>query len=135
LGASQMQRLPDFIARRRELVAQYDELLSGLPVRVPYCEPNCESAWHLYVIRLDSERVEKSRQQVFSEMREHSIGVNVHYIPVHLQPYYRNLGFSIGDFPNAERYYAEAISLPLYFLLSDEDQRKVVDVLGRAVSE
>lgn len=128
LGQSQLARLPQFIARRRELVRQYHELLADLPIVLP--QPSEESAWHLYPIRVAAER----RLEVFSRLRAADVWVQVHYIPVHTQPYYRNLGFETGDFPQAERYFAEAFSLPLFYDLTDEEQRCVVDLLREALS-
>jgi len=131
LGLSQLSKLDGFIERRRELVARYDRLLAYLPLTLPSPQPDAESAWHLYVVRLQLDRINLSHRQVFEGLRAAGIGVNLHYIPVHLQPYYRDLGFAEGDFPQAERYYAEAISLPLFPLLSDEQQDYVVEQLRR----
>jgi len=131
LGLSQLNRLDDFIARRRELAARYERLLAHLPVTLPGAQPGAESAWHLYVVRLQTERIQLSQRQVFDGLREAGIGVNLHYIPVHLQPYYRDLGFAEGDFPQAERYFTEAISLPMFPLLSDQQQDFVVEQLQR----
>lgn len=128
LGLSQLGRLSRFIARRRVLVRQYHELLADLPIVLPL--PSEESAWHLYPIRVPAER----RLEVFSRLRAADIWVQVHYIPVHTQPYYRNLGFKPGDFPEAERYFSEAFSLPLFYDLTDEEQRTVVDLLREALS-
>jgi UDP-4-amino-4,6-dideoxy-N-acetyl-beta-L-altrosamine transaminase len=131
LGLSQLNKLDDFIERRRELAARYDRLLAYLPLTLPSPQPEAESAWHLYVVRLQLDRISLGHRQVFEGLRAAGVGVNLHYIPVHLQPYYRDLGFAEGDFPEAERYYAEAISLPLYPLLSDEQQDYVVEQLRR----
>jgi len=135
LGLSQLGKLEGFIARRRELAARYDRLLAPLPLTLPSAQAEAESAWHLYVIRLQTERISLSHRQVFEGLRAAGIGVNLHYIPVHLQPYYRELGFTDGDFPQAERYYAEAISLPLFPLLSESQQDWVVEQLRRLVLE
>lgn len=130
LGVSQMHRLDEFVARRHVLATQYDDLLADLPVQLPYRNPQNYSALHLYPIQVAPEQ----RLRVVNFLREHGIGVNVHYIPVHTQPYYRQrFGFEQGDFPNAERYYAGAISLPLYFDLSDEQQHYVVATLKQAL--
>ena len=131
LGLSQLNKLNAFIERRRELAARYERLLAYLPLTLPSPQPEAESAWHLYVVRLQLDRINLSHRQVFEGLRAAGVGVNVHYIPLHLQPYYRDLGFAEGDFPQAERYYAEAISLPLYPLLSDEQQDYVVEQLRR----
>jgi dTDP-4-amino-4,6-dideoxygalactose transaminase len=135
LGLSQLNKLDGFIERRRELAARYDRLLAYLPLTLPSAQPEAESAWHLYVVRLQPERINLSHRQVFEGLRAAGIGVNLHYIPLHLQPYYRDLGFAEGDFPQAERYYAEAISLPMFPLLSDEQQDFVVEQLRRLVLE
>lgn len=135
LGLSQLNKLDGFIERRRELAARYDRLLAYLPLTLPSAQPEAESAWHLYVVRLQPDRINLSHRQVFEGLRAAGIGVNLHYIPLHLQPYYRELGFAEGDFPQAERYYAEAISLPMFPLLSDEQQDFVVEQLRRLVLE
>lgn len=132
LGASQMHRLDAFIARRHELAKAYDMSLADLPLVLPTRANHNRSALHLYVIRLRPD-ARRSRLEVFDTMRAGGVGVNVHYIPVHLQPYYRALGFKEGDFPEAERYYGGSISLPLFYGLSDNVQRKVVDTLRTAL--
>lgn len=129
LGLSQLKRLDAFVKRRRELVARYDEALAGLPLTLPWQHSDTASSWHLYVVRLQLGRISKGHREVFEELREAGILVNLHYIPVHLQPYYRRLGFSGGMFPEAERYYGEAMSLPMYFDLSDADQDRVTGAL------
>ncbi|MDY6937245.1 MAG: UDP-4-amino-4,6-dideoxy-N-acetyl-beta-L-altrosamine transaminase [Cyanobacteriota bacterium] len=126
LGASQMARLDEFVARRRSLTARYHELLQDLPITLPWQHPDTESSWHLYVIRLQLEKINKTHRQVFEELRQAEIGVNLHYIPVHTQPYYQKLGFAWGDFPQSEQYYREAISIPLYAGLSEVNQDRVV---------
>lgn len=135
LGLSQLNKLDGFIARRRELAARYRRLLGGLPLTLPGLQPEAESAWHLYVVRLQLDGITLSHLQVFEGLRAAGIGVNLHYIPVHLQPYYRDLGFATGDFPQAERYYSEAISLPMFPSLSDEQQDYVVEQLRRLLEE
>ena len=124
LGLSQMARLDAFVARRRQLAARYETLLAGIAVTLPAVQSGAESAWHLYVVRLQLERIKLSQTQVFEALRAAGLGVNLHYIPVHLQPYYREQGFKDGDFPQAERYFSEAISLPLYPDLTDESKMK-----------
>lgn len=135
LGASQMQRLDEFVSRRRFLAARYNELLQDLPLVLPWQHPDTESSWHLYIIRLKLDKIAKTHRQVFEELRQAGIGVNLHYIPVHTQPYYQNLGFAWGDFPESEKYYQEAISLPLYYGLSEAHQERVVAVLKNIISE
>lgn len=131
LGLSQLSRLDEFVARRRDLADRYDALLAQLPLALPGRMDGADSAWHLYVIRLDPQRCAVPHRQVFERLVDARIGVNLHYIPVHLQPYYRALGFAAGDFPQAERHYAQAISLPLYPDLADEQQ----DYIARCVAE
>ena len=135
LGLSQLNKLEGFIARRRELAARYNRLLNGLPLTLPGLQPEAESAWHLYVVRLRLDEISLDHRQVFEGLRAAGIGVNLHYIPVHLQPYYRDLGFAPGDYPQAERYYAEAISLPMFPSLSDEQQDYVAGQLQRLLEE
>jgi dTDP-4-amino-4,6-dideoxygalactose transaminase len=134
LGASQMARIDRFIARRRELAHRYDELLRILPLTLPGQHPDTESAWHLYVIRLRLDEIKKTHRQVFEELRAAGVGVNLHYIPVHTQPYYQKLGFKPGQFPEAERHYAEAISVPMFAKLSDAEQDRVARALTRILT-
>ena len=129
LGYSQLQRLEEFVARRHELADRYDALLADWPVITPWRDSEAWSAFHLYVIRLDEQRAGQSRRAVFEALRQQGIGVNVHYIPVHTQPYYRAMGFAEGDYPEAERYYREAISLPLFPGLAEAEQDFVVERL------
>jgi len=133
LGVSQLSRLDEFVARRHVLASRYDEMLSGLPVLTPWRHPDTYSALHLYPIRLKLNELEVMHRTVFDSMREDGIGVNLHYIPVHRQPYYQALGFKLGDFPEAERYYGEAISLPIYPSLTQEQQYSVIDAFRKAV--
>jgi UDP-4-amino-4,6-dideoxy-N-acetyl-beta-L-altrosamine transaminase len=133
LGLSQMRRVEEFVRRRRELAARYDELLRDLPVVLPWQLPETQSSWHLYVIRLKLDEIARTHCQVFEAMRAAGIGVNLHYIPVHTQPYYRQLGFKVGDFPEAERYYREAISLPLFYDLKARDQDRVAKALAKVL--
>lgn len=134
LGVSQMRRLDAYVARRHELARRYDQFLKSLPVATPWQHENSYSGLHLYVIRLQLQKINKTHREVFELMRENGIGVNLHYIPVHAQPYYQGIGFKQGDFPQAESYYAEAISLPLYQSLSDEQQDQVVSVLQKVLN-
>ncbi len=129
LGLSQLVRLDDFVRRRHEVAARYDSMLSKMPVTRPWQDPDCYPAFHLYVIRLKLKGDMHLRRRVFDHMTSAGIGVNVHYIPVHTQPYYRNLGFAQGDFPEAEQYYRETITLPLFPDLSGNEQQAVVDAL------
>ncbi|HTU12660.1 MAG TPA: UDP-4-amino-4,6-dideoxy-N-acetyl-beta-L-altrosamine transaminase [Allosphingosinicella sp.] len=131
LGASQLERLEGYLRRRHELGALYDERLAGLPLTTPLRVGGRFSAFHLYVIQLDDPAL---RRPVFEALRGANIGANVHYIPIHLQPYYRALGFGPGDFPNAEAYYARAITLPLHPQMSDGDVDRVADCLREALA-
>jgi UDP-4-amino-4,6-dideoxy-N-acetyl-beta-L-altrosamine transaminase len=134
LGSSQLARLGEFLARRRELARRYAAALSGLPLATPVEDPHGKSAWHLYVVQLDLGAAGVTRREVFERMRAAQVLVNVHYIPVHLQPYYRALGFAKGGFPASERFYERALSLPLYFGLTDADQDRVCDSLRAALA-
>ena len=129
LGLSQIKRLDEFVARRHECLEYYDELLDSVSVVTPFQSPDCYSALHLYPIQLDQGQIKKSRQQVFKELRASGIGVNVHYIPVHMQPYYKDQGFKKGDFPNSENYYKSTISIPLFQSLTKEMQDEIVGTL------
>lgn len=133
LGASQMGRLAHYVARRHELAKRYDELLKSLPVITPWQEKASYSAYHLYVIRLKLDEITPSHVEVFEALRAKEIMVNLHYIPVHTQPYYQRMGFKIGDFPEAEKYYAESISIPLFPALTHSEQDYVVRALKDAM--
>ena len=134
LGLSQLNRLDEFVLHRQKLAANYDRLLSGLPVSRLRRDPDCYSAFHLYVIRLQSGKSSMLRRKVYEHMYNAGIGVNVHYIPVHTQPYYQALGFVRGDFPEAEKYYAEALTLPLFAGLGEADQARIVEALQAALT-
>jgi UDP-4-amino-4,6-dideoxy-N-acetyl-beta-L-altrosamine transaminase len=133
LGISQMTRLQDYVARRHEIAKRYNELLADTPVTLPWQHPDSYSAYHLYVIRLRLNEIESTHLEVFEALRKKEIMVNLHYIPVHMQPYYQKMGFKKGDYPNAEQYYREAISIPIYPALTNVDQDIVVDCLRRAL--
>lgn len=133
LGVSQMDRLDQYVARRHELATRYDTLLADLPITLPWQHPDSYSGLHLYVIRLKLEQLDKTHRQVFDALRAQGIAVNLHYIPVHTQPYYQEMGFKLRDFPEAERYYAEAISLPMFQTLTESQHNQVVVALEKAV--
>ena len=134
LGVSQIQRLDEFVTKRHILQERYDSLLNDdLPVIKPYQGQNSYSSLHLYPIQIDFENTGKTRQKVYDELWNNGIGVNVHYIPIHTQPYYQQLGFKEGDFPNSEAYYNGAISIPLFHAMTVEQQDKVFNVLTRAL--
>lgn len=126
LGLSQLQRLDQFVARRHALAARYDQLLKNLPIITPWQHEDSYSGFHLYVIRLVLDSMKVSHREVFERLRVAGIGVNLHYIPVYRHPYYASKAFKPGDFPEAERYYAEAITLPMYPGLTEEQQRETV---------
>ncbi len=130
LGSSQLKRLDQYIGKRRELAARYQSLLEGLPLVLPTETSYSGSAWHLYVIEL----LEHDRKRVFAFLRDAGIGVNVHYIPIHTQPFYQAKGFKWGDFPNSEHYYRNAISIPLYPGLSGQQQDYVVAKLKEVLA-
>jgi UDP-4-amino-4,6-dideoxy-N-acetyl-beta-L-altrosamine transaminase len=131
LGASQAARVDDYVARRHAIADRYDAQLRGLPLSTPWRDPDGHSALHLYVIRL-APALDHAR--VFSDLRARGIGVNLHYIPVPAQPYYRALGFDPADYPQARRYYAEAISLPIYPTLGEPEQARVVEALAASLA-
>jgi UDP-4-amino-4,6-dideoxy-N-acetyl-beta-L-altrosamine transaminase len=134
LGISQLKKINEFVVKRHLLKKRYDLLLSNLPVIRPYQSKECYSSFHLYPIRFDlSGQNTKYRKQVFNKLRKNNIGVNVHYIPIHTQPYYMKLGFKIGDFPNSEEYYESAISLPLFSSMTFEQQDEVISALKGAL--
>ncbi|GIU50585.1 MULTISPECIES: UDP-4-amino-4,6-dideoxy-N-acetyl-beta-L-altrosamine transaminase [Shewanella] len=129
LGISQMNRLDDFVSTRHKIATRYRQLLSQLPIILPFQLESTYSGLHLYVIRLQLDKVSLSHQKVFTLLRDNGVGVNLHYIPVHTQPYYKEMGFENGDFPNAESYYQEAISIPMFHLMTEEQQDHVVKSL------
>lgn len=129
LGISQMERLDDFVSARHNLANIYNKELSELPIDLPFQLENTYSGMHLYVIRLNLNEIKKSHKKVFEELRERGIGVNLHYIPVHIQPYYKRMGFDWGDFPVAENYYQEAISIPIFHGMTDDQQNEVIATL------
>ena len=133
LGVSQMERLDQYIARRHQLAARYNDLLAALPVSTPWQHVDSYSGLHLYVIRLQLEKITKTHRQVFESLREQGIGVNLHYIPVHTQPYYAQMGFKPEDFPVAQDYYREAISIPMFQTMSNEQQDQVVAAIAKAL--
>lgn len=130
LGVSQMTRLDEFVTRRHQLAQRYHAALHDLPLTLPlFSQQDAYSALHLYVIWLQRSKLNKTRRDIFDTLRNAGIGVNVHYIPVHTQPYYQNLGFQIGDYPIAEAYYEDAISLPMFAAMTDQQQDTVIEVL------
>lgn len=125
LGISQLKKLDDFVSKRKALVQRYSDKLSTLPVRLPSETADGSSAWHIYVVEL----LEHDRAEVFKQLVAKGVGVNVHYIPIHLQPYYRYLGFRPGQYPKAEAFYNMALTLPLYPTLTIDEQDFVINAL------
>lgn len=128
LGCSQLKRIDQFVSRRNLIAKYYNERLRNLPIVLPYQAPYNYSSFHLYPILLQKK---DDRKRVFELLRANRIGVNVHYIPIHTQPYYKNLGFKYGDFPNAEQFYSSTISLPIYYSLTEEEQEFVIKILSQ----
>lgn len=133
LGVSQMTRLTDYVKRRQDIAQRYNEMLVNLPLTLPWQHPDGCSAYHLYVVRLQLDKISVTHRQVFEALRAKEIMVNLHYIPVHTQPYYQQMGFKQGDFPQSEQYYREAISIPMHVNLSDEDLQFVTTSLSEAM--
>lgn len=133
LGLSQLGRLSSMHEQRKRLAERYDRLLGLLPLILPCRQPDRDSAWHLYAVEIDDQRTSATRDAVFAAMRAARIGVNVHYIPIHTQPYYERLGFKTDDFPASVRYFRRALSIPLFPQLSHPDQDRVVEVLGNSL--
>jgi UDP-4-amino-4,6-dideoxy-N-acetyl-beta-L-altrosamine transaminase len=133
LGLSQMRRIDEFVAKRHEIARRYDETFAGLPVTIPWRHADVISAFHLYVVRLKLDRIGKTHRQVFDDLRSAGVGVNLHYIPVYRHPYYARFGFEPSSFPESERYYAEAISLPMYASLTESDQSHVIEVVTSSI--
>jgi UDP-4-amino-4,6-dideoxy-N-acetyl-beta-L-altrosamine transaminase len=133
LGHTQLKRLARLHSARVALADRYDHLLAGLPLRLPARLEDRQSAWHLYAVEIDTNRTAATRAEVFAALQEAQIGANVHYIPIHTQPHYRRLGFNVGDFPAAERYYLQAISLPLFPAMTSVQQDYVVQALAKAL--
>lgn len=134
LGVSQMERLDQYIARRHQLAARYDDLLATLPVTKPWQHADSYSGLHLYVVRLQLEKITKTHRQVFELLRELGIGVNLHYIPVYTQPYFERMGFEPENYPQSQAYYREAISLPMFQTMTIEQQNVVIAALREAIT-
>ena len=130
LGISQMRRLNEMVERRSKLATRYNNMLRDLPIKIPIQSVDTASSWHLYVVRVRTEQ----HRSIFDFLHSQDIGVNLHYMPVHLQPFYQRKGFKPGQFPNAEAYAKEAISIPLYFGLTNENQDFVVKSLKSVLS-
>ena len=134
LGISQMNRLDSFIQKRHEICKRYNEYFQDLAsIKLPYQNKDSYSSLHLYVIRVDNSKSKASHKQLFNYLRDNNIGVNIHYIPIYRQPYYSKFGFNFSDFPQSEKYYAEAISIPIYPDLSHESQELVYKLIKSQV--
>ena len=133
LGSSQITRLDEYVAKRHDIAERYNKLLADLPITLPWQHPDSYSGLHLYVIRLQLDKINKSHLDVFKYLRSKDIIVNLHYIPVHTQPYYENMGFKQGDYPEAEKYYQEAISIPMFPTLTNAEQDEVVNLIKEAL--
>ena len=130
LGISQISRLDYFVSKRHELARNYNHLLKKYPIVLPSQHTDCYSGLHLYVIRLKLNKIKQTHREIFEALRSNDIGANLHYIPIYRQPYYKKMGFSNNSYPEAERYYQEAISLPLFPNLTKDQQQKVIETLG-----
>ena len=133
LGNNQIKRVDEFVSKRNDIAKRYNDLLKNLPLEKPSLLKDCYSSFHLYIIRLKIKNLEKNKLKIFVEMRNKKIGVNVHYIPIHMQPFYKKLGFKKGDFCEAENFYKQAISIPIYPDLSEEKQEFVVKILTQLI--
>ena len=131
LGLSQLNRLHKYVEKRHEIATRYDEELKGADLQLPHRNPKNKSALHLYVIQVESSQ----HKRIFNRLRGSNIGVNLHYIPVHTQPYYQKLGFAWGDFPNSEDYYKKAISLPMFPTLTEGEQTYVIETVKKLYNE
>lgn len=134
LGLSQLSQIQSFIDKRTELARRYDGKLQSLPLTLPVLRPDCRSSWHLYVVRVQPDAHRRSRAKLFSALRECGVHAQVHYIPLHTQPYYRAHAQTPQKLREAERYYEEAISLPLFYDLKEGEQDQVVDCINRSLS-
>jgi len=136
LGISQMKRIDEYIEKRHNIVEKYNTSFQGLPIKTPFQTQDTFSSFHLYIIRIENILENTSKLKKFHmHLINKKIGVNLHYIPLHIQPYYREMGFKMGDFPQAEKYYREAVSLPIYPNLTEENQNIVIEEVKHALLE
>ena len=133
LGINQMKRLKSFVYKRNALAKNYNSLLKDLPLNTPILSKDCLSSFHLYIVRLNLEKINTNKKEVFNFLRKKGIGVNVHYIPIHYHPFYQNLNFKKGYLPETEKYYEEALSLPIFPDLKLKDQKYIVNCLKEAL--
>lgn len=134
LGLSQIERLQNFIRNRINISNFYFETLKNLPIELPHANPDSTSSWHLFIVKLKLDRLSKTHGEIFSELRDEGLGVNLHYIPIYKQPYYRGIGYGEVSCESAEDYYRRAISIPIYHGMSDSEQQFVVRVLTKVLS-
>ncbi len=134
LGISQLRKVEKFIKKRNIIAQKYNELLKDLPMQLPFQNSNYYSSYHLYIISLKVELLKKSHREIFIDLQKKGLGINLHYAPIHLQPYYRKLGFKKGMFPNAENYASRAISIPIYPSLSEKDLKKVINIIKEVIT-
>jgi UDP-4-amino-4,6-dideoxy-N-acetyl-beta-L-altrosamine transaminase len=134
LGLSQMLRLDEFVSKRHAVAKRYDQMLCALPMVIPWQHTDSYSSYHLYVIRLKLDESKKTQRQLYTELMAAGIGVNLHYIPVYRQPYYEQMGFKVGYCPQAERYYSEVISIPMFPGITSEQQDFVIQTLRGALT-
>lgn len=135
LGLSQLKRLSPYVKKRTYLAKRYNKLLEKLPIILPFQVPYSNSSYHLYPIKINPQLTKKTRRQLFDYLRDHKIGVQVHYIPIHLQPYYKKLGFKEGDLPNTEAYYKDVLSIPLFPKMREEEQDYIIDKITSFFNE
>ena len=126
LGLSQLERLDEFVSRRHEIAKKYDQQFESLPIIIPRQIPQSYSSYHLYPIRISRENASISQKDVYNKLRANGILVNLHYTPVHRQPYFESMGFKEGDFPESEKFHQEVISLPMFSALKNLDQDQVI---------
>ncbi|MGX9728041.1 MAG: UDP-4-amino-4,6-dideoxy-N-acetyl-beta-L-altrosamine transaminase [Candidatus Electronema sp. VV] len=134
LGLNQLTRLDEFVKRRHEIAKRYDEKFGEFSIIIPWQSPEVYSSYHLYPIRIRESQYKKTQRQIYDEFWKNGVAVNLHYIPVHRQPYYENMGFKKGDFPESEKFHREVISLPMYPTLENFQQEKVIKILREALS-
>ncbi|NSL51791.1 UDP-4-amino-4,6-dideoxy-N-acetyl-beta-L-altrosamine transaminase [Calidifontibacillus erzurumensis] len=135
LGTSQLKKIDKFIDLRKKYVSMYNDAFKEIDeIQTPYQDPNCSSSWHLYIIRLDLEKLSGNRTDIFEALLKENIGVNVHYIPVHLHPYYAQLGYERGICPNAEKLYEEIITLPLFPAMTEDDVKDVISAVKKVIN-
>ena len=135
LGQSQFKRVDEYVKKRNDLAKKYDNYLKDLHLKTPSVLKEWYSSYHLYVILLDLENIPKSKKDIFIDLRERGVGVNIHYIPIPMHPFYKKLGFDEKHYPNALEYYKKAISIPLYPKLKEKEQSFVVDAIKDVLTQ